>query len=370
LEIITGRPRPRHLRFAAAIADLVPGAVLERRDRSLIQRLRTNAMCRVTGIREVGLARSSVPTILHQALSSTATPYIAEYDVPLALHGYSYSAFLQHADKARRLLEMPSMRAMFVFSEWAKRSFALHFGEEAGAKCRISYPLASDYANHAGQERVYDFSFISINFRVKGGPELVRAFKAVRHSVSPDVRMCIVTNLNEARKHVGDLDSHPGIEWRDSNLGEREIASLLSQTHCLVHPTLWDSFGVVILEAVAAGCAVITSRMASIPELVTPENGILLDLPLGQVVGDMTIPQFSDVNQLSTLLSRLNLRAFEDDLTSAMITMTQPARRSAFQSAARDLYRARFSRDAWNARMRRDLQSQFPDLDMRQPVDI
>jgi glycosyltransferase involved in cell wall biosynthesis len=365
-EIITGRPRPRHLRFAAAIDDLVPGAVLERRYLSRWRRLHTNAVCRVTGIRQVRLSRSGVPTILHQALADTTTPYVVEYDVPLGLHGYSYSAYLRHGNKARGLLESPAMRTLFVFSEWAKRSFALHYGEEVAAKCRISYPLASAGANDSKQTRRYDFTFISRSFRVKGGPELLRAFRAVRQSTAPDMSMCVVTNISEARKLLGDLTAFAGVEWREANLNEDAIAVLLSDTHCLVHPTLWESFGVVVLEALAAGCAIITSKMASLPELVTSENGILLDLPAALVVGDLTIPQFNDVTHFGALLSRLNLRGFEQDLTSAMTAIASaPARRSGYQQAARDLYRRRFSRAAWDQHMRMNLRAAFPDIQIR-----
>ena len=38
------------------------------------------------------------------------------------------------------------------------------------------------------------------------------------------------------------------LEWREANLSEEEIATLLTDTCCLVHPSLNDSFGVVVLK--------------------------------------------------------------------------------------------------------------------------
>jgi glycosyltransferase involved in cell wall biosynthesis len=340
--------------------------MLERRDRRFLYRVRTNALCRFTGLRMATVPETGSPIILHQALASTDHPYVVEYDVPLAIHGYNYSNYLRHVDKARRLLEHDSMRVLFVFSEWAKRSFALHFGKEAAAKCKISYPLASSRSNVFREDRRYDFAFISTKFRVKGGLELIRAFKTVRHSTAPDLKMCVVTNLDEARELVGELTDFSGIEWRAANLDEAAIATLLSDTHCLVHPTLWESFGVVVLEALAAGCAVITSHMASLPELVTNESGILLRVPIGQVVGDMTIPRFSNTRHFAELLSRLSLHGFEKDLTAAMVTMaTDRTRRARYQEAARILYRERFSAEAWKESMRANLRTAFPDLETR-----
>ena len=40
-----------------------------------------------------------------------------------------------------------------------------------------------------------------------------------------------------------------------------------------VAPTLSDSFGVVVLEAMSQGCSIIASNMASFPEMVSSENG-------------------------------------------------------------------------------------------------
>ncbi len=368
-EIMTGRPRPRHLRFAAALADLAPGTVLERRDHSRLQRLQTNARCRLYGLREVGVPAGEMPVLLHQALTSVARPYAAEFDVPLAVHGYNYQAFLRHRDRARRLFESPSLRALFVFSDWARRSFAMHFGEETAAKCKISYPLASMQSNSSRLDRRYDFAFIAANFRIKGGPEMLRAFRSVRQSVAPHATLCVVSDLKEAHQYVGDLSSYEGVEWRSSNLDETAVAALLSETHCLVHPTLFDSFGVVVLEALAAGCAIIATNMASLSELVTSENGFLLSLPIGGVVGDMTIPQFSIGRDYCALLDRLSLHSFERDLTAAMAALvSDQVRREKCQAAARDLYRKRFSLEAWTANMRTDLRTAFPELNASRQI--
>jgi glycosyltransferase involved in cell wall biosynthesis len=365
VEVITGRPRPRHLRFAAALADLVQGTALERRDQSLYKRFRTNALCRLTGVRQVARPDVDVPVLLHQALATTDRPYAVEFDVPLAIHGYSYGAYLRHADRARRLLENPALRVMFVFSEWARRSFATHFGDIVGAKCRVSYPLAAPQARFGGQERKYDFTYISKQFRVKGGPELLRAFAAVRASGSPQACMCVVTDLDEARRSLGDLSVFPGVEWRESDLGQQAIADLLCASHCLVHPSLCESFGVVVLEAIAAGCAVITTTMASFPEVVAEGSGVLIDIPVSQVVGDVSIPQFSDARAFSQLLDRLNLRSLENNLAEAMSALAiDPARRARHQQAARSLFLKRYSLEAWRNGMTKNLADAFPESDL------
>ena len=116
--------------------------------------------------REVNVPDCVTPLLLHQALTSAQRPYAAEFDVPLGIQCYRYSAYLRHRDRARRFLEDPALKVIFVFSEWARRSFAMHYGEQTAAKCRVSYPLASDYSDASCKDRP-DFAFISTHFRVK-----------------------------------------------------------------------------------------------------------------------------------------------------------------------------------------------------------
>lgn len=55
-----------------------------------------------------------------------------------------------------------------------------------------------------------------------------------------------------------------------------ELPKLLNQAIGLVFPTLWEGFGLPVLEAMACGTPVITSNLASLPE-VTGNAAILVD---------------------------------------------------------------------------------------------
>ena len=60
----------------------------------------------------------------------------------------------------------------------------------------------------------------------------------------------------------------------------------------------------VVLEALAAGCAVITTDIASLPEVVADGSGRVLVTPVGQVVGDISIPEFGNPRAFARLLNR------------------------------------------------------------------
>lgn len=368
MEIQTGRERPRHRRFHKALADLCQEIGLEmefwnatvgRRAKVFFSALRDGV--RLTRLRDVGDI-----AILHQAFNVGCTPYIAEFDVPLGVHGYRIRRFLRNRSKAKALIERSQLRALITFSDWARRSFGLHYGPIVEQKCRTIYPLAFSGAR-CGEigARDYDFVFVATSFRIKAGPEVVRSFGRARAAVGRDVRMCVVTCLDQARRYLGDLRRFPGIDWRNADLGEEEVADLLARSRCLVHPTLSDSFGVVVLEALAAGCAVIATDIASFPEMVTNANGWLLRPPTASVVGDMFITEFGNTKYHEAYLDKLSFHAFERALERRMCDFLDDwARALGMMRASRDLYRTRFSHEAWRKRTLDVLCGAFPELDV------
>jgi len=366
VEVLTGRMRPRHRRFHHAFEQLCReiGQTYQLRPATQQNRLIMQLVARWHGIRTLRLDAPDTVGLLHQALNRGSMPYIAEFDVPLAVHGYNIRTHRRAAADARRLMEYPQLRALIVFSDWAQRSFELHFGPEAGAKCRTVYPLAFEGA-YCGSfdQRHYDFAFVSTGFRIKSGPEVVRAFCRARQTLKYDARLCVVTKLSQARRLLGDLSRYEGVEWREAILTEPEIADLLAETRCLLHPSLSDSFGVVVLEALAAGCAVIASDMASFPELVGADNGWTVRVPTAAVVGDTYITEFGTVDYHERYLNTLSLHQLEATLEKRILDfLTDPERARAMMKASRALYERQFSPQAWRCQMLRVLSQGFPEL--------
>lgn len=365
---MTGRTRPRHRRFCVAFERLCKELGLDYRLRPATpaQRTQIKAVTHWHGVRTVRLQEADSVGLLHQALNRGSMPYLAEFDVPLALHGYDPRRHRRAVSTARSLLERPELRALLTFSDWAGRSFGVHFGPEVEAKCRTVYPLAYE-ATECGDfdNRPYDFTLISTNFRIKSGPEAVRAFCEIRRERHADARFCVVTRLKHAQAYLGNLDRYTGVEWREATLNDAEIARLLIQTRCLVHPSLSDSFGVVVLEALAAGCAVIATDFASFNEMVTAANGWTIPAPTATVVGDTYITEFGDAAYHERYLNTLSLHTFQSELAARMFDFLEhPGEAQEMMKASHDLYEARFSMQAWRRRVRTVLQQSFPELSL------
>jgi glycosyltransferase involved in cell wall biosynthesis len=99
--------------------------------------------------------------------------------------------------------------------------------------------------------------------------------------------------------------------------GEAKQA-MFARAHVFCLPTHWDAFPVVLLEAMAAGLPIVSTRVGGVPYMVTEEDGALLS-----AVGD--------VDSLADQLSRL---------------ARDPSRRLAMGQTNRANYLARYQPDA------------------------
>lgn len=350
-EIFTGTMRPRHHRFSEALTKLRPENEVTLPTKFARGMMKLTHM--MGGVRQLSLARNPYPVMLHQALGSDDQPYFAEFDVPLGVHNYNTASYIAHGKEAQALMERDACQGIFLFSAWAKRSFMLHFGEKVAEKCHVMYPLASEKAyGKPAAERAYDFTFIATQFAIKCGPQLVEAFIDVAKEF-PDAKLCIVTRLAEAQEHIEATKHVPQLEWREADLDEQAIADLLADTRTLVHPSLVDSFGVVVLEALAAGCALITTDIASFPEMCWEgQNGALITPPFAGVVGDNFITEYGTTSYVNKLLANMDLARMREAIRLSMgYFAAHPDKVEGCMQASADLYTKHFSHAAWAQKM-------------------
>jgi glycosyltransferase involved in cell wall biosynthesis len=110
----------------------------------------------------------------------------------------------------------------------------------------------------------------------KGHRYLIEALPAVR-ALYADVRLLIVgddSSLEASTKEdIVQRVKALGLEGSVSLLGQRDdVPDILGATDIFCLPSLWEGFGLVIAEAMAAGRPVVASRIDGIPEVV--EDGV------------------------------------------------------------------------------------------------
>ena len=92
---------------------------------------------------------------------------------------------------------------------------------------------------------------------------------------TPDLHLAVVGNAE--RSPYPQLASELGISTRVHFLGYRhDIAEIMKAVDFFVFPSRYEPFGMVVSEAMATGLPVITTSIAGVAEIVTPESGIIL----------------------------------------------------------------------------------------------
>jgi len=108
---------------------------------------------------------------------------------------------------------------------------------------------------------------------------LVRLIEAFKKTRSPQISLIIVGKKGWLSDEIYNAPKKFGIEDRVKFLGyvpTGDIVSLMNGALAFVFPSLYEGFGLVVLEAMACGCPVVTSNTSSLPEVVG-NAGILVD---------------------------------------------------------------------------------------------
>jgi len=116
----------------------------------------------------------------------------------------------------------------------------------------------------------------------KGQMIVVQAMAQLKDS-HPDIHLTLVGD-GHMRRDLKKAIEAAGIEDRMSLTGwvnEARVNAELAQSHALIMPSFAEGLPVVLMEAMASGRPVISTYVAGIPELVTPDCGWLV--PAGDV---------------------------------------------------------------------------------------
>ncbi|MCZ6802325.1 MAG: glycosyltransferase family 1 protein [Nitrospirae bacterium] len=124
---------------------------------------------------------------------------------------------------------------------------------------------------------------------------LITAFSMLPSEIRTRHHLVIVGDVC-GQKDIQRLVKHRGIETHTMFTGvvsDECLVSLYQQASVFVFPSLYEGFGLPVLEAMACGCPVISSNTSSLPEVVG-EAGMMVDplnIPeiveaMGQVLTD------------------------------------------------------------------------------------
>src|SRR5206468_3356526 len=148
-----------------------------------------------------------------------------------------------------------------------KETLGMLFGPTIYKRATVRYPFvqrAVDRCPEVTSRNGCRFLFVATQFEIKGGRALLRAFRRV-HDYDPTAKLTVVTHLPT---EYAELANEPGVALYPAHFSRDEIVSrFILNADVLVHPTYMESFGMVVLEAIAHGVAVISTDVYALPEM-------------------------------------------------------------------------------------------------------
>ena len=200
-----------------------------------------------------------------------------------------------------------------VLSE-RERSAAVEFGLDIDAKIRV-VPNGIDIARFAVDDDFRSPTRVELGFAKddkvflsvgrlsseKGHSVLLDAFANLAVDDNQRCRLLIVGEGPEMESLKRKAASIAGVEMRDVSQNEfgkirftghcRDIRGFLAAANVFVLPSLYEGFGIVLLEAMAAGLPIVATSTGGVPEI------------LGDGAGTLVEP--GDASAISVAMSRL-----------------------------------------------------------------
>jgi len=150
-------------------------------------------------------------------------------------------------------------------------------------------PILTDI-DHKRFDQDIVFTITGSVFFLKGGWELLQVFERLKDEKTP-VRLNVVSRLEvhgykdthatpeivEKAKKI--LANNPLITHYNG-LPNPKVIELLKETHIGILPSYGETFGYSLLEAMACGCAVVSTSVSPFPEFIKEPWGWLVEIPV------------------------------------------------------------------------------------------
>ncbi len=201
-------------------------------------------------------------------------PYVGNTPAILTIHDLSPwrdPAWHAGADRVRMrtpwLIRLKRARMILTVSDAIRQEIMSRFQVPANRVRAIPLAASENFrpycgattATEATRERPY-FLFIGTLEPRKNLPALVEAWRATRAETGADLLIA-----GRTRADFVPISPAEGIQML-GEVSDGELPGLLSGALAFVYPTLYEGFGLPVLEAMQCGCPVITSRDPAVTE--------------------------------------------------------------------------------------------------------
>lgn len=253
-------------------------------------------------------------------------PFMSKVPFVSSLHDVSYKRFPHFFSPRDRLLfstlfplSLQSAKAVITISDHAKQEIA-HFYPSLKNKTFVTHLAANSIFRKINKKKeenpvLNKFSIHGSYILVVGNLQprknllrTVRAFGTIQNQIM-ETKLVIVGQAKWQSSEIEEEVKKQRIENRVIFTGyvtEEELVWLFNDATVFVYPSLYEGFGLPILEAMACGAPVITSNITSMPE-VAGDAALLVNPYNEDEIADAIIRVVKNIN-FAKLLSEKGLK--------------------------------------------------------------
>ena len=276
---------------------------------------------------------------------------VIECDTPYVLSLYGITWFRIMRPVLRRLLLNDRCVSIVCISAACRTALLAELGPSLAHKAHVVYPVppargAAPAARQPGEP--LRMLFVSTQFVLKGGRELVAAARALV-AEGHQLELTMVTDVRAASAFVTPADTFVRLVAASM---PRDVLrrDVFGRAHVLVHPTLQDSFGMVLLEALASGLPIVATDLFAADEMVDQgQNGALVEPPVRYYGRDKRAIWRGWGIDVEKRVSTMAFPGFAAALADAIRPLFDEDRRRAMSAASTQLFDSRFGPEVRDA---------------------
>jgi glycosyltransferase involved in cell wall biosynthesis len=199
-------------------------------------------------------------------------PYLGNTPAILTIHDLSPwrdRAWHTGADRVRRrtpwLIRLHRAKLILTVSQAVRQEIVNHFGVPDDQVRAVPLAASKDFRPIPDSQpgRPY-FLFVGTLEPRKNLPALIEAWRETKNETGAD--LWIAGRTREDFVHIPPVHASEGLRYL-GEVSDADLPRLYSGALAFVYPTLYEGFGLPVLEAIQCGCPVITSRDPAVGEI-------------------------------------------------------------------------------------------------------
>jgi glycosyltransferase involved in cell wall biosynthesis len=189
-------------------------------------------------------------------------------------------ALARSAENAKRIItvsEFTKRDLLSIFNIQENKVDVVYWGVDG----KIGQAASQDLEILCSTQKIRDPFFVAFGGDAprKNVPRIIEALNFFVREVSGDVQLLLLGVPPRARAKFAAIAENRAVSHNMIQIGyvpDSVVTALVARAEAVVYPSLYEGFGLPILEAMAVGCPVITSSVTSMPE-IAGDAAILVD---------------------------------------------------------------------------------------------